>query len=644
MLKIPRSLGLLLALFVLLSPLGAAQQQPSLDEVRGQIAKLEEIRRDPDTPAEVREVNRGFLESRRAELRNLLSGRRDALRRYLSAGRAALKADEIRNVEESIRKLEEELRNLPAAARADAMRAEAAPADAARVFPVSYSSAAAEGEPVPLRAADVGVIGTTRAGTVAAQNPCPTNPNELINRVDLVTGVNTGGGGLQNTLEVTLNVPLSAAGQPSDVTVVATGPVRDLSIPASHVKITAQAGTTFTELTPVSPITTASGQGRAVLFINLSSLVPASATKVTVTLSGLAFECPSATAPTLIAAASAEGNITPSDTLLAADIAAFNEANKAAAAKRSGDKNFRMGFTTVKGDGENAEGAADISFTRKFPSSEQGTGSLFNFFDQADVSFDLKKSTAEDADPRHLTLGLNLRKSFLVFSRLRPSDAGTITRSQAQERVRGKGFFRVLMIKQGFNLEGEAFDFKTTNFVSDTHFELASIAKKLGSGFYNLNLFVGPEIGRNLAKPDAATTMGATEAQLGAADWITRLKAGGEFTLRLLPSASRDNWGVELNLGYVNRHLFSSEVFTEETMKDGETTRKLVTVGKGNRGWGQADLKLFLFGNEDARYGVKFSYQRGSLPPAFTPTKGFQFGLVIESSDDTRGGEAANRP
>jgi hypothetical protein len=99
---------------------------------------------------------------------------------------------------------------------------------------------------------------------------------------------------------------------------------------------------------------------------------------------------------------------------------------------------------------------------------------------------------------------------------------------------------------------------------------------------------------------------------------------------------------VELNLGYVNRHLFSSEVFTQESTKDGETTRKLVTIGKGNRAWRQADLKLFLFGNQSARYGVQLSYQNGQLPPAFTPTKGFKFGLVIESSDDKQSGEAAN--
>lgn len=633
--KLPAPASLFLAVCVLLSPLAAAAQQPqsaSLGELRDQIAKFEKIEHDPGATADVKNINRDFLESRRAELRSLLSRRRDALSAYLSASRALLRTDEIEKVEESIRSLEAELRSLSPGETPES----------ARVLPAVFTPR----EPATLATRGRGdAVASSLARRAAPRAPCPANPNDLISSVLLVTGGVNSAGVAQDTLEVTLSVPLSATNQPPDVIVVGVGSVQNLQIPATHIKATAQAGSTSTVLTPTSPITTLSGTGRDTLLIALQSPVPPSATKVTVTLSDLAFECPSAASPTLIGAASITGNVTPNNTLLASDIEALNEANKAAAAKRSGDKNFRMGFTTVKADSGDAEGAADISFIRKFPNSQQGTGSLFNFFDQADISFDLKKSSAEQADPRHLTLGFNLRKSFLVFSRLRvPSPgAGALTLSEAQNRVRNKGFFRVLLIKQGFNLEGEAFDFKTTNFVSDTHFELASIAKKLGPGFYNLNVFAGPEIGRNLAKPDAAAATGATEAQLAAADWITRLKAGGEFTLRLLPAASGDNWGVELNLGYVNRHLFSSEVFTQESTKDGETTKKLVTVGKGNRAWRQADLKLFLFGNQSARYGVQLSYQNGQLPPAFTPTKGFKFGLVIESSDDRQSGEAANQ-
>lgn len=636
MIKALRPANLFLALIILLSPFTAVAQQrqsASLDELKSQIAKLEEIERASDTSVDVKSINQTFLESRRADLRHLLANRITELRAYLSESRTILKAAELEKVEELLGRLELELQNLNPGAKPEGVR----------VLPAAFSRHEATTEPSRLRVGDTEAASVISTG-VAARQACPANLNDLIKSVVLVTGAVNSSGSAQNTFEVTLNVPLSATNQPPDVLVVGTGNVQNLQIPATHVKITVQAGATATVLTPSPPITTLSGTGRDTLLINLLSPIPPAATKATITLSDLAFECPSAAAPTLIGATSLTGNITPNDTLLASDIAALNEANKAASAKRSNDKNFRMGFTTVKGDTGGAEGAADISFSKRLFGGGPKTGTLFDYFDQADIAFALKKSTAEDVDPRHLTIGFNVRKSFLVDSRLRIPDAGTMTRSEAQRRVKSKGFFRVLMIKQGLNLEGEAFDFKTTNFVSDTHFELASIAKKLGSGFYNLNIFAGPEIGRNLAKPDAATTTGTTPAQLAAADWITRLKAGGEFTLRLLPSAMGDNWGVEVNLGYVNRHLFSSEVFTQETMEDGETIRKLVTVGKGNRAWRQADLKVYLFGNESARYGVKLSYHNGQLPPAFTPTKGFQFGLVIESPDDTQGGEAANKP
>ena len=65
-------------------------------------------------------------------------------------------------------------------------------------------------------------------------------------------------------------------------------------------------------------------------------------------------------------------------------------------------------------------------------------------------------------------------------------------------------------------------------------------------------------------------------------------------------------------------------------------------AGRRNRAWRQPDLKVFLFGDGTKRYGLKVSYNNGQLPPAFTPTKGFQFGLVVESSDDKQSGEPAN--
>jgi hypothetical protein len=609
-------------IFILLMPGSSLAQQSqltSVDEMKRQIAKLEVIENDPGTPPEVKHINRTFLDDRRTSLRRLLNSRRNALLSYLASGSEILMGSEVNIVEGHIRVLEAELKNLPSDGQSMSNL----------ITPLTLTSARTA-TPTPnlisTEAIDIGVI---PGRSLPAQPQC----------ADLISNVVIATSSAQRTLEVILRVPLSLSNQPFDVTRV----VNQLSIPASHFTIVAQDGTTSITLIPAGTISTISGTGRKGLRINLMSPIPTSTTTIVVTLKNLAFECPNASSPSLIETISKTGEITTNALLLATDTEALNKAIKEAAAKRSSDKNFRLGFSATKGDGEQSDGAADISINRRLFGGEN-SGTVFDFFDQADLALQLKKSSAMMADPRHLTLGLNLRKTFLVFSQIKQSDVSQITRRAAEQNIRSKGFFRVLMINEGLNLEGEAFDFKTTNFISDTHVELASIAKRLGSGFYNMNLFVGPELGRNLSKPDAATAIGATSDQLGKVNWVTRLKAGGQFTLRLIPTGRDDNWGVELDLGYVNRRLFSNEVFTQETMKDGQTIKKLVTVGEGNRAWRQADLKVFLFGNQSTRYGVKFSYTNGQLPPAFTPTKSFQFGLIVESSDDKRGGESVNKP
>ena len=284
---------------------------------------------------------------------------------------------------------------------------------------------------------------------------------------------------------------------------------------------------------------------------------------------------------------------------------------------------------------------------KTFP-RESLSGTILDFFDQANLSFQVKKSTAEKADPRHLNIGLDLRKTFLVFLPARPTPLTTNTVSVNSletiandiKQTRNKGFFRVLSVGGGLKLEGEAFDFKTVNFVSDPSIELGSIAKRLGSkGYYNLSILGGAELGRNLSKPTDGT---ASSAALSEVNWIARMMGGGQFTLRYLPTDETGaHWGVELNLAYVNRHLFKKEVFTEAG--ESGTAPKITRIGEGNRPWRQADLKLFLFGDEKARYGFKVTYMNGSLPPAFTPTKGFQYGFVVETTDDKTNGKPANQ-
>jgi hypothetical protein len=51
--------------------------------------------------------------------------------------------------------------------------------------------------------------------------------------------------------------------------------------------------------------------------------------------------------------------------------------------------------------------------------------------------------------------------------------------------------------------------------------------------------------------------------------------------------------------------------------------------------WAQIDLKIMLVENKAGRYGLKFTYQNGSLPPIFAHTRAVQFGFVFESTDKT---------
>lgn len=621
-----RAVLLSIPLILWLTSQGLAQQPQSatLGQLQAQYRALVAIDLNPQTPPEVRNQNRSFLEMRRAELRSALVQRISDLRSYLSSTGAMLKTEERQAVELSISKLETELKDLtPGEAKEDSG---------------------------VLKIDDIPLASTMKVVSPATTSRKPSTPKLTAQdqavegcRKDLIKSVSIVKDSTPPTLEILLNVGVSRRTQAADVT---RG--RGFKVPASHIEISIQEeGGTPTTITPVDFEIASPAADR--ITIPLTGVSLGSATSVTVTLKGIVFACPSVASPTAVPTTSATGPIETNDKFLERRKNALNEANKNLAAKTSDQKNFRMGFMAAKGDGEKAQGATDVSINKTLYGGGEKSGTVLDVFDQADVALQLKKSSAEKTDARQMVLGLNLIKTFLIGPRLSAADIdGTTARAKGKttseilEEKKNGGFFRTFGITEGLNLEGEAFDFKTTNFVSDTTFEFASIPYKIGSGFINLNIFGGPELGRNMSKPDAATTVGATAAQLSRVDWITRLKAGGEVTLRLLRSSTGSNWGIEFSGGFVNRTLFNSEVFTEATTDAGENKIKTVTIGKGNKAYRQANLKVFLFGNEKARYGVNLSYMNGRLPPAFAPTKGFQFGLLVESTDDTKGGEPAN--
>jgi hypothetical protein len=603
-----------LCLVLCLCSISNAQSDLSIEELRSQIAVMSGIERDPNTVLEVKKINHELLVTRQAQLWTRLEKTIEAMRQYRTTVQTQLSVTELTKLDKSIESLDAELQSLRGI--------QAGPVDPA---PATVAAAASRPDSLALT-----------SELLAAATPCPANPDEIISAVHIAPGAPGTGG----NLFFELAVPLSKTQSPP-ITTTAGG---QISIPQALVQITTQSGATSHLLatTAYGPARTISGFGPKFLKVQLTSPLQAGDTDVRAALLNVTFACGNGTGngSTLIASTSQSGKIFDVNAYNDKTAKDYDEAVKAA--KSPDRKAFSAGFAAAKGDGEKAEGASDLLINKTFsPSDLQGT--LFDFFDLANLSFQVKKSTAEKADPRYLNLGLNLRKTFLVFLPKRP-DTLTIDDGAKSEEIenaisnindqvkksRNKGFFRVLSVGGGLKLEGEAFDFKTVNFVSDPTIELGSIAKRIGSkGFYNFSILGGAELGRNLSKPTNGT---ASSAALDEVSWIARMMGGGQFTLRYLPTdETGSHWAVELNLAYVNRHLFKKEVFTEAA--ESGTAPKITSIGEGNRAWRQADLKLFLFGDQKARYGFKVTYMNGSLPPAFTPTKGFQYGFVVESTD-----------
>jgi hypothetical protein len=299
-------------------------------------------------------------------------------------------------------------------------------------------------------------------------------------------------------------------------------------------------------------------------------------------------------------------------------------------AKSSDERNiFASGFTT-KGEGEDAEGGAEIHLNSK----DLGVPNLF-------ASLHLRKGSGEEADPKNFELGVTHRTTF-IFGRQKLAEArdeldkGNTTKAQTLIDEYQKRLFSSIHLDLGGKLEAEALGFDVANFVGEGTSKILSRTKRLfgsKSGFYKFRLIpAGLELGYNLGKTDeeaAAAIDPKLAAELAEVDWITRYKAGANFTLFYRNVESKLPFKrIEVDLQGVYRYLFNREV------KFDETTQKNILTDKGHKPWFQGDLKFFLADNDRGRVGFKLTFNRGSLPPVFAQTKSFQFGLIFETSED----------
>jgi hypothetical protein len=315
--------------------------------------------------------------------------------------------------------------------------------------------------------------------------------------------------------------------------------------------------------------------------------------------------------------------------------------------KTSEEKNiFASGFV-VNGEGGDAEGGADINLN----SNDLGVRGLTAFAR-------LKKATAEEADPKSFEIGINQRSTSLIgrgsLSLIRQYRAIMLdpTKSEAEKDAAEQGYKELLQKRQrrilggvffdlGVKIEAQALSFDVTNIVGDGMLQLQSRTKRLfGSknGFVRFRLIpAGMEFGYNLSDNATAQTNAEGAAQnTDNTDWIARFKFGGVLTLFYKNNSESAGFikRVELDVQAVNRYLFRREVaFDETTMMNTSTDR-------GNKPWFQANLKIFFTDPEEGtpgmRTGFKLSYNRGSLPPVFADTKSFQFGFIMESTENKK--------
>jgi len=292
--------------------------------------------------------------------------------------------------------------------------------------------------------------------------------------------------------------------------------------------------------------------------------------------------------------------------------------------KTQNEKNlFASGFVTAASG--SSTGGADIVLN----SIDLGVPGMNNFLI-------IRKATQEGGDHKVFEGGLRYRHIH-SFNRALLQDAAKTeagpTLNSLISQMQSKPL-SALIWDVAAKLEGQATSFDVANFVGETgaslRFRTGAFANRKGwwRGFVTPFAFEG---GQNLNAGATANTTPAPQPGAGPAnvDWIARYKAGAGTTLLY------ENWDsrlpvrrFDLEVQGVFRNMFLEEAFYNKT------TKLVDRTGKGIRGYGQAEIRLYVGKSEAGRYGVRLSWHRGSLPPVFARVQSFQFGFLFESNDN----------
>lgn len=225
----------------------------------------------------------------------------------------------------------------------------------------------------------------------------------------------------------------------------------------------------------------------------------------------------------------------------------------------------------------------------------------------------LKRSTTSAGDPKNFEAGISYQSAIALTGKA----ARTIP---------------AILFDFAGKTEGTASQFGVDNLVGDASVALQSPVWDLGQkSSAKLRIVGGFEGGSNRSNGNAPVS-GTGLTPLRNVDWLARSKVGFEGALKytrdaqspLLPFET-----VELTAGLVNRFLLFDELQFDQT------TQAVNRITHGNRTWADVHLKLFLGHTDSANYGLKLTYENGSLPPVFANVKAFQFGFLYETKDRT---------
>ena len=301
---------------------------------------------------------------------------------------------------------------------------------------------------------------------------------------------------------------------------------------------------------------------------------------------------------------------------------------KVASEKTSDEKNLFAGLSvTVPTGGSDTQGSGDFTLNKELYASDFLSGALF---DSLRFGLELKKNSAESADPRHFSTGVVVRKTFLfhgdqyrkVKSAIFSGNTGDAEAALADIQ---KQFWPSVFFDNGLSFEGDvrgASIGDISNLVFDSQVKLASATIGNRTRLFFVRVIpIGVEAGYNLKNDDAPVLDGQA---------IARLKFGGTLVIRYdAPEERGIPSRLELEVGAVDRHLLVREAVLNPV------TKLVDRLENGSKYYAEADLKIYFFRAGKGRPGFRLGFKRGYLPPAFGFTKAFDAGFFYESSDDS---------